>query len=250
MKFTVLDMVQNILSEMGSDEVNSLSDTLEAIQVAQIIEDTYYNIMSERFWPMEAIRTTLDPLSDTDKPTHFQIPDRIDNILSLRYDTRENAGDRKRYTVMNYVEPEEFFNNVLALDSTASNVQVVTDHTGTELFIRNDLAPSFWTSFDDEYVVFNSFDSNIDTTLQSSKLLCYAEKVIDFSQTDLHVPDNLPDKLFPYLLAEAKSQCFVSLNGAVNPKVEQTVKRLRSRLMRDKLVSKREPQKYPDYGRT
>jgi len=36
-KKTVLDMVQDILSDMESDEVNSISDTTEALQVAQII---------------------------------------------------------------------------------------------------------------------------------------------------------------------------------------------------------------------
>jgi len=37
MKSTVLDMTQSILSGLGSDEVNSISDTTESLQVAEVI---------------------------------------------------------------------------------------------------------------------------------------------------------------------------------------------------------------------
>ena len=43
MKRTLLEMVQSILSDMDSEDVNAVSDTLEAQQVASVIEDTYYN---------------------------------------------------------------------------------------------------------------------------------------------------------------------------------------------------------------
>ena len=50
-KLTVLAMVQDILSDMNSDEVNSINDTIEAQQVAQIINTTYFEIISSRDWP-------------------------------------------------------------------------------------------------------------------------------------------------------------------------------------------------------
>ena len=40
-KMTLLAMVQDILNDMDGDEVNSISDTVEAEQVAQIIKTTY-----------------------------------------------------------------------------------------------------------------------------------------------------------------------------------------------------------------
>ena len=43
-KLTVLDMTQKILSSMDSDDVNSISDTEESLQVVDIIEDTYHDM--------------------------------------------------------------------------------------------------------------------------------------------------------------------------------------------------------------
>ena len=39
-KKNLLEIVQNILSDMDSEEVNTISDTVEAMQVAQIVETT------------------------------------------------------------------------------------------------------------------------------------------------------------------------------------------------------------------
>ena len=44
-KMNLLAMTQDILSDMDSDDVNSINDSVEALQVAQIIKTTYYNII-------------------------------------------------------------------------------------------------------------------------------------------------------------------------------------------------------------
>jgi len=44
-KLTLLEMTQDIMSDMDSDDVNSINDSVEALQVAQIIKTTYYNII-------------------------------------------------------------------------------------------------------------------------------------------------------------------------------------------------------------
>jgi len=247
-KLTLLDMVQDILSDMDSDEVNSIDDTVESLQVAQIVRQTYYNIMAEQFFPMEAVLTALTPASDTDTPTHFSIPDNTDRISTIRYDIRASASDALRYTDMTYLSPEDFLTMVLGRDSTASNIQTVTDDTGRKLLIQNDKAPQFWTTFDDENIIFDSFNSSIDTTLQASKMICYAEISESFSLEDDFVAPNIPAKGFPYFLAEAKGMCFVNIKQQANPKIEQISRRLRNKLISEKfrvgdLIT------YPDYGR-
>ena len=47
MKYTLLDLTQAILRALGSDEVNSISDTTEALDVANIVKEAYYTIISE-----------------------------------------------------------------------------------------------------------------------------------------------------------------------------------------------------------
>lgn len=50
-KLTLLDIVQDVLSDMDSDEVNSINDSIEALQVAAIAKSTFYNIIDGRDWP-------------------------------------------------------------------------------------------------------------------------------------------------------------------------------------------------------
>ena len=51
MKSNLLQIVQSILSDMDSEDVNTISDTVEAQQVASVVEDTYFNIIAARDIP-------------------------------------------------------------------------------------------------------------------------------------------------------------------------------------------------------
>ena len=87
MKQTLLQLTQSILSDMDSEAVNSISDTVEAQQIASVIEDTFYNISSARDIPEHHQLLKLTSLSTTAKPTHFQYPTNTKEIVSLRYNT-------------------------------------------------------------------------------------------------------------------------------------------------------------------
>ena len=111
--------------------------------------------------------------------------------------------------------------------------------------------PQFWTTFDDEYIVFDSYDSATNATLPSSKTLCqvYEEPSFGTAELDTFIPD-LPHKAFPYLLSEAKSVAFNSINQNPNQKEEQRSRRQRTYLARDKRrQNKKAGLLYPDYGR-
>ena len=46
MRKSLLEIVQTILLDMSGDEVNSIQDTEEALQVASIVQNTYLAMMS------------------------------------------------------------------------------------------------------------------------------------------------------------------------------------------------------------
>lgn len=50
-KLTLLDIVQDILSDMDSDTVNSITDSVESLQIAQIVKTTFFEIITEGEWP-------------------------------------------------------------------------------------------------------------------------------------------------------------------------------------------------------
>jgi hypothetical protein len=246
-KESLLTMVQSILSDMESDEVNSINDTIEATQVASIIKDTFFEISNSRLWPTNDSIIQLISLSSSTRPTHLRLSDNVHNISWIKYDKRAAEGDAKRYQEVNYREPAAFLEVLLSRDSLDTTVQTVTDLTNIPLLIKNDAAPTYWTTFDDEYIIFDSFDSGVDSTIQTSKTMASVVVEPTFSIVDAFIPD-LPAKAFPYLLAEAKSNCFEKLKQAPSAKEEQKSRRQRTFLSQEKWRNNRGP-KYAGFGR-
>lgn len=247
-KMTLLDIVQEILSDMNSDNVNSISDTIEAQQVANIVRRTYFNMHNERVWPHRGQLFRLNSSTDNTKPTHMLMDEDVISIEWVRYNTRRLTDDHDIYENILYKHPEDFLDYVLARNNTDSNVETVIDYNGTPLFIRNDMAPTFFTTFDDEHLVFDSYDNTVDSILQHSKTQVYGYVEPDFTMSDSFVPD-LPTKVFPLLVAEAKSTAFLKIKEVFSQKDEQAAGRQRSWLSREKRRINAPGSRYPDYGK-
>lgn len=245
-KKTLLDLTQSILNDMNGDEVNSISDTLESQQVAQVIRDTYDEIISSRTWPHLNQLISLTPQGSA-RPTHMDLAESWVYIDIIKYNTRDADATRDTYDGLTYMTPAQFLDHVNARNSSASDVTTVSDPSGVDLFILNDARPLFWTSFDDEVLVFDAYDTGVDTNLQESKFQCWGNVEPTWTHLDAFTPD-LPAKAFAYLLAEAKSVAFNALMQAGNQKAEQQSRRQRVWLARDKWRSNGGMQ-FPDYGR-
>ena len=240
MKTTLLQIVQSILSDMDSEDVNSISDTVEAQQIGSVVEDTYYNIIADREIPEHNKLMTLTAMADSAKPTHFKYPTNTKHIDRVEYNVGTVA--KKDFAEVAFVDPVYFLDNM-----DESGLLVETYDGNLDIFVGTTTAPSYYTSFDDEYVIMNSYDSAVDTTLQSSKIRAFGSVYPTFSQTDSFAPD-LDNTLMPLLLAEAKSTCFSLFKGGSDPKVEQAARRLKSYVMNDQYKTKR-PNIRNYYGR-
>ena len=243
MKRTLLEMTQSILSDMDSEGVNSISDTVEATQIASVIEDTFFNIIAARDIPEHKQLIKLTSLSSSAKPSHFTYPANTRKLELVQYNIGTTTPN---YKTIVYVDPMTFISR---MDESSSNVVVVTDVKGdTPLYIRNDRMPSYYTSFDDENIVMDSFDISVDVILQTSKTRAYGYIYPTFNQTDDFTPD-VDDTMLPYLLAEAKSVCFSLFKSGSDPKIEQSARRLKSFVQNDMYKTKT-ANKRPNYGRT
>lgn len=242
MRKTLLEMVQSILNDMDSEAVNSISDTVEAQQIASVIEDTFYNIIAAREIPEHKQLLQITSLSNNAKPTHFLYPTNTKEIERLFYNVGTSGAN---WVEIYFVDPLDFLNR---MDEQATGVVVVTDVAGgTPLYINNDRMPSYYTSFDDEHIVLNAYDASVESTLQQSKTRAYGTVYPTFSQTDNFEPD-LDEPMLQYLLAEAKSTCFSLFKSGSDPKVEQAARRLKAYVQNDMFKTKRE-NKRPMYGR-
>ena len=220
-RMTVLEMTQDILSDMNSDEVNTINGSLEATQVSQIIKTTYFNITEGKDLAHFKELFRLDSGTSA-KPTHMLIPSTIIDIEWVKYNTELAASDKDLYTKIKYKSPEEFLYIVDKRDSTdTTNIKVVTDASSTLLNINKTKVPQYFTSFDDETIVMDGYIASLETNLQQSKTQCFGKRAATFTLSDAFVPD-LPVQMFTYLLAEAKSNSFLTLKQMPNQKAEQT----------------------------
>ena len=242
MKRTLLQIVQNILSDMDSEDVNSISDSIEAEQIASVVRDVYYNMVSTRMIPEHQELIRLVSLSNSARPTHFQVPESVKRIDFLRYNISTTNGTE--FKEIEYIEPLVF----LTLNRDGDNVDTVYDVNGnTPILIRNDKMPDYYTSFDDLHIVMDSYDSAVDNILAESKTQALGHKVPDFTLNDSFTPD-LDEVLFPYLIAESKSTCFSLFKSGVDQKIEQAARRQKSYMQSDMYRVKKE-NKRPYYGR-
>lgn len=216
-KMTLLDMTQQILSSMDSDEVNSISDTVESLQVAEIVRETYYELVETLKIPEKGGVFQLDALTDVSKPNYLRVPANVNRINWIKYNG----------LAITYMNPDDFFYLYTSIDT--------------------DRDPLHWTTLDDNELVFSSYNALEDTTLQSSKSSCWGFIDNAFRFEDNAIPD-LDANLFPLLYNEAKSTCFVDLKQVSNSKSEQKARRQLVRAQND-FTKRKSKQRLPDYGR-
>ena len=240
-------MVSDILNDMDSDAVNSITDTEESLQVAQIVQTTYFEMMSRREWSHLDKIGLLESVSDSTKPNYLKVPDSVGRINFIMYNRRKLNETRNRWVEMKYLFPDEFIIKLMNRNSDDSRITQVVDFDGVTLNIKNDVPPQFYTSFDDVYVVFDSWDSDVETIVSGSHTQVHYSKIPGWQVDDNFIPD-LPDKIFPALLAEAKSVASIKLKEEPDEKAEQQSVRQQKRMSLDGWRVNKQ-MRYPDYGK-
>ena len=100
-KMTLLEILQDVLNDMDSDEVNSISDTVEATQIANICRSVYYDVITTIDPPERTGLMAVTGLSDSTKP-NFMDANSITEIKELRYNVTETAGEIE-YKIINFI---------------------------------------------------------------------------------------------------------------------------------------------------
>lgn len=231
-KLTLLQFVQDIMNDTDSDTVNSIDDTVESQQVAQIVKTTYFRLMSKQDWPFLRSLTSLTGLGDTNNPTKMLIPESVNKVLWVKYD-----GDD-----VTYMSPKDFKDMIDLREEQTG----VVDANG---YIIN-ANPRYWTTYDDVYIVFDGYSSDDESTLQTSKAAAYCQVEPSWTHTDSFVP-TMPAKMFPTVLADAKGTAFMVLKQQTNAKEEAIAKTGRSQMQDEarRAVGEHKSNRDVNYGR-
>lgn len=247
MKLTLLEIVQDVMNDMSSDDVGGISDTEESIQIAQIAKTTYFEMMARRDWAHLSKFSVLQSIADNQKPTHLKVPEDVSRLEWFKYNKKRPGETRNRFLEIDYKHPDVFIKDTNDRNLDRGNVIEVVDFGGATLQIRNDIAPTFFTSFDEEFIVLDSFNSAVESTLQgpNTQVRIYTTPV--WRVEDNFVPD-LPMEAFPALLAEVKSVAVFKLDKEIDTKSEQQSTRQQKRLSFQNWVVAGGV-RYPNYGR-
>jgi hypothetical protein len=233
---TLLQLTQNILSAMDSDEVNSIYDTVEAVQVATIVLETLEAEFSNIDLPEFRSMKKLEALGDPAHPNYLRYGHAIDTIRWLRYRNERNHG---MFQEVHYLKPDDFFERLLNVTGTGAYTQKVTDFSGVSYYITNNKAPTFYTSVDNNLLIFDSYDLEAEVTLQQTNSFVLSTKAVEEGQMDDDFVPSIPDHAFPLLLAESKATCFITLKQMASPKSEQIARRQRSRVQNNMYKSQK-----------
>lgn len=276
MKPTTLDMTQDILSSLSSDEVNSISDTTESMQVANILKQSYYNLINRVPLPQHEQLIQLDASTDPSLPVLMYVPEGVTSISWLKYfnnsitddgvssghdinvdviPTTSTAPAPAGYEYVSIIPVRQFLDLTSQFNPEETNVASFTFTDSTpgdyQFYYKDNRQPTFCCVINDRYVIFDSYDARVDDTLQSTKSMAWARIVPTFQMRDDFIPD-LGDEQFPLLLNEAKALAFLELKQLPHPKAEQEIKRGWSTIQRDKSIADR-PNHFdqlPNFGRS
>jgi len=250
-KDTLLEIVQDILSDADGDEVNSVSDTIESDQCARVVRNEFKLIVDEFDIKTQETLVKLTATSSS-TPTQMTRPEGFHSIEKVYYDIRATVGAVARFREITFKDPTAFLETAMALTSSDSDVtsQSLGD-SGFTLLIKNDKAPSYWTileGYDD--IIFDSYDVALETNLQASKTLVKGVQRPTLALSDSAVPD-LPQNLMQLLKNRARSFYFdVYMDGAPMA-VQRRESHSEVRAQRKKYITKQLQQQRtgPNHGR-
>lgn len=253
MKYTLIELVQTILAALEDDEVNSINDTPSALQVAGIVKETYFELLSELDLPEHYDFIELTPAGGL-YPTIMTLPENVLNLNWIKYDNQTVDDDGPVLKDVPFKELDDYLKSMYSIDAGQDNAISFT-YPGTNATINilgfNDAFPINYTCYDDHTLIFNAYNATYDNNLVSNKTLAYGLIAPTFTLADNFTP-NLDAKQFSLLLAESKAQAFEEIEKKQNMKAEKRARRGWIRSQRDKQAvpfPHNEYARLPHYGR-
>lgn len=246
-------MTQSILSSMSSDEVNSISDTTESLQIAEILKQTYFNILARSKLPMQQEMFQLDDSTDPTQPVLMYRPNNVAKMDWIKYFDNSSSSAPPEYKYVTILPVTQFVDMVNSFNTDETDVESFTFTANGKSFTfnyKNAKQPQFCTAIENYYIIFDGFDSSIETTLQATNTQCWGEVLPIWSNTDTFIPD-LDDQQFPLLLNEAKALAFYELKQQPHAKAEQEARRQWGTLQKDKSLTDKPSyfDQLPNFGR-
>ena len=247
MERTLLYTVQRVLEKLNLDPVNSINDTVDSLLVSREAESTFYDLMTRAEWEDKIDLIEVTSVSDLSNPTALELDANVHNITSVRYNVTTATDTNTLIKQLCWLDPEEFLTRSYRLNTDDTNVQEVT-YKDIPLFIVNDKMPEYYTSFDNDMLIMDSYHSDTEDTLVGTKTVCYGKAVPNWLESDTFVIP-VQDSLYPLYLSMLASACSIYMNSEVNQEDERRQARGISRMRREQIRTELEYFPKFKYGR-
>lgn len=253
MRYTLLEMVQHILSSMDSDEVNSIADTVESSQVVSLLKGVYYDLATDLGLPEHETLFELQPSNTITKPTLMSVPSNIYKVNWIKYDNKAATDTYKDYREVQFMPFDEFFqmqSGLRGLTTSVGQQNILMNSETFEIMYRSDKHPQYYTCLDDNQYFFDSYDVSVDDTLQKNKTMCHGVAYPVFTESNSFVMDLSPQQ-FSLFLNTAKERAFVELKQQTNVVATKEARRQKIINQKRRRITPDVPEIYkvPRYGR-
>ena len=226
MKYTNLQMVQIIASSMDSDEVGSVNDTAESLQILNCIRTCYYDMVNQAHLPEDKNLFNLNETSAA-TPVLMSVPDAFASVEWIKYDIQNpNTTDSHNFKEIRPLSLEDFLNDMYDLNSTEPSVSTFSLPINTStvpFYFRNDKMPDYYTTIDDTQIVFDSYQSSVEPFLDTAKTIAKGRLIQTYLMTDQFIPPMDEDQ-FQLLLQMSKSLAWAELKQTPNAYAERSAR--------------------------
>jgi len=256
MSRTLLYTVQRVIEKLDLDPVNSINDSEDAILIAREAESTFYDLLSRNEWPDQYDLIEIESVSDIYNPTALRLPTNTTMVSSFRYDVTGPDDTETIIRQLEQVDTEEFLRRIYNRSSIDTDI-TIANYKDIPLYIYNNQTPSYFTTFDNETIILDSWYQSEESTVQGSKSIVRASTIPVFlvdPETAEEVADidtyiiPLEVTVYPLYLSELTAACSMMLNGAQAIEEERrrnrSISRLRQKAFRTDVNIKRN-----DFGR-
>ena len=241
-KRTILKLIQELGAGLGSDEIDSLDETIEASDIMTILEQTYQEVLNRKTWEfMKGHIRQLD--ADATYANVLAIPDDVIKIEKITY--RDTTG---KFADVQYLSAEEFMMIVQSRNTVNANITAINNADGVAINVRTDATPAYWTSFDEVTVTFDSFDSSVaaENLATDSVIISDVMPVTDFTNPAGVL--NIPERMETLVFNEALSTCNYRIRQTADPRTDRIARRQGISLRRNEIKTKSDI-KEATYGR-
>lgn len=215
-RLTLLKVVQNYLDYVDGFQVDSIFDSDEATQAANIAEHVFYRVIDKnRDTPSMAYIGSLDASLDPTRPNILTIPAQVNRIHNSEVSYNVSMDGGVQWQTVKFLHPEQFLQAISGYNTNTPNTEV-TQVNGIPFVILNDRHPMYCTTFDDKVIVFDSYNKDADTTLQESKTrVIGTQSVVFLQEDDFVIP--LPTRMHSGYQDAVITECCEALRDIVKP---------------------------------